>query len=105
MSGDLKQAGVRVLLASLFGGVLYVFGSLALLVFTAHMYCAMRVPFLIYGVLGFLLTALVLRSGWHQGGQARAVFLLPAVFFLLGTLIPLWRFVDAVRVCAAQAGR
>ena len=106
MPADLKQSGVRILLGSLFGSVLYVFGSLALLVFASGASCDMRPVFLLYGLIGVALSGLVVRGAWGQkGGTSSIVFVLPVTFFLLGTAIPVWRFLHTVRVCAVGAGR
>ncbi len=101
----MEQKGVRIFLASMLGGVLYVFGSLAVLVLTAKSYCDHRPPILVFAVLGFLLTALTVWSAWSRSGSSKVMFVLPGTFFLLGTAIPSWLFVHAVKVCAEQVGR
>ena len=101
----MEQTGVRIFLLSMFCGVLYVFGSLAVLVLTAKSYCDHRTVALLFALLGFLLTALTIYGAATRPPGSRIMFLLPGTFFLLGTAIPTWLFLHAVRVCAVQAGR
>lgn len=99
---SLDQATVRMILASLFAGVLYLFGSLAVLVLTARTYCDHRTPILLYALLGFALTGLTLWNASRRSGSGKFVFVLPGTFFLLGTAIPTWMAVHAVTVCVSQ---
>ena len=101
----MEQTGVRIFLASMLCGVLYVFGSLAVLVLTARTYCEHRPAILAFAVVGFLLLALTAAGARYQNSGSKVMFVLPATFFLLGTGIPTWLFVHALRVCAVQAGR
>ncbi len=101
----MEQTGVRILLLTMFCGVLYVFGSLAVLVLTAKTYCDHRTSIAVFALLGFLLTAVTAYTAWSRREGSRVVFVLPGTFFLLGTAIPAWLFIHAINVCATQAGR
>ncbi len=101
---DLKQTEVRIFLASLFGGILYVFSSLTVLVVTAHSYCEHRTPILLFCLLGFGLTGLTIRNAWRTDGS-KLIFVIPGTFFVLGSAIPAYIFLHGVRVCAVGAGR
>ena len=101
----MERTGVRLVLLLLFCGVLYVFGSLAVLVLTAKEMCSHRLLFALFALSGF---ALLACTGWAAATRrdgSRAVFLLPAVFFLLGTGIPAWMLSHALKVCAAAGAR
>lgn len=86
----------------MFGGVLYIFGSLAVLVLTAKTYCDHRTVALLYSMLGFVLTGLTVYGAYRQRDGSRVMFMLPGTFFLLGTGIPTWLFLHAAKVCAAR---
>ncbi|MGI4852732.1 MAG: hypothetical protein ACRYF4_01645 [Janthinobacterium lividum] len=98
----MEQTGVRIFLLSMFCGVLYVFGSLAVLVLTAKTFCDHRTVALVYALLGFLLTGLTAYVAYRQRDGSRLIFMLPGTFFLLGTGIPTWLFLHAAKVCAAH---
>ncbi|MGI4756587.1 MAG: hypothetical protein ACRYGF_07030, partial [Janthinobacterium lividum] len=70
----MEQTGVRIFLASMFGGVLYVFGSLAVLVLTAKSYCLRRAPILAFAVVGFLLIAAMVFAARSRPSGSRLVF-------------------------------
>lgn len=99
----MEQTGVRIFLASLFGGILYVFCSLAVLVVTAHSYCEHRTSILLFSIFGFVWMGLTFRNAWRSSGS-KLIFVLPGTFFLLGTAIPTWIFLHALKVCAVRAG-
>ena len=101
----MEQSGVRLFLLSIFCGVLYVFGSLAVLVLTAKSYCNHRTLTLLFTLLGFMLTGLTVYGAVTRRKVSGIMFLLPGTFFLLGTGIPLWLFLHAVKVCVVQVGR
>ena len=102
---SLDQAGVRIFLLTMFAGVLYVFGSLAVLVLTARSYCEHRLPIAAFAFAGLLFMVSTVVAARNRPPGARIMFVLPVTFFLLGTGIPGWISLHALEVCAAGVGR